>query len=233
MRPRAPLAARVQECINVLCGKAQPDLFAGVDEGEHRADGAAEYQAANPPLVCAPVGSGLLVNIPGLTNRDITCLNEVGLKTLSDLEEECGGDLANVPGLLESWVDEYTRGDADRVMKCIERHLRPELVPAKEPTGVQYPPNDDWRGQGLAIMGIDAKLLKVCKREEVLTIGDLHDWVDEDCRADGGFFGPGVLAKKLREVAKLTAVAAESQADRLYQFFADRGFRGVPEKEAA
>ena len=248
-RTRAALAARVQECIDVLCGKKTPDLFAQVAEEPEPQDGGITIVqcpkclvfskpglhecGGAEPIVCAPVGDGLLRDIPGITQQDADHMAAVGLTTLAILGEECGGDLDNAPGILESWVNEFTRGDADRIAKAIERHLNPTLAPPKEATGVSYPPNDGWRSQGLAIMGIEPKLLKACRKHEVSNMGELHDWIDEGSRDEGGFFGDGVLAKKLREIAKLTVAVAEAQADRLYQFFADKGFLGVPEKEAA
>lgn len=226
-KTRAALAARVQECIDVLCGKRTPDLFAEVEEEpETQGDG-------SQPIVCAPVGDGLLRDIPGVTQKDADRMAAVGLTTLADLGEECGGDLDNAAGLLESWVDEFTRGDADRIAKAIERHLNPATVPPAPEIGVVYPLKDDWRAQGLALMGLNEKLLRACKKQEVMTVGDLHDWIDEETRDRGGLFGPGVLATELERIGKIAAKWAKANAEILYQFFADKGFLGVPEKEAA
>jgi hypothetical protein len=240
-RGRAAIAARVQECIDVLCGKAQPDLFAGVDqeEEEHRADGAAEYQAAERaaeqvpgPVVCAPVGSARLADIPGLTKHDAACLGAVGLNTLADLQRECDDDLEKIAETLSHWAGAFTAGEAARIQEAVARHLNPASVPA-EPTGVQYPPGDKWRSQGLALMGLNEKLLKACKKEEVLTVGELHDWIDEEARQVGGFFGESgaVLVNELARIGKIAQKWAKANADILFQFFADKGFTGVPTKE--
>lgn len=224
---RKEIEARVQACIDVLCGRDMPSLFSGVNEEQ-----AGETIADAGPIVCAPVGDGLLRDIPGITPQDADRMAAVGLTTLSVLGEECGGDLDNAPGLLESWVEEFTRGDADRVAKAIERHLNPATVPPAPEIGVVYPLKDDWRGQGLALMGLNEKLLKACKKQEVMTVGDLHDWIDEEARDRGGFFGPGVLASELERIGKIAAKWAKANAEILYQFFADKGFVGVPEKES-
>lgn len=226
-KTRAALAARVQECIDVLCGKRTPDLFAQVAE-----EPAAVVETG--PIVCAPVGGGLLRDIPGVTQQDADRMAAVGLTTLADLGEECGGDLDNAPGVLECQVEEFTRGDADRIALAIERHLNPATVPPAPEIGVVMEPlKEDWRAQGLALMGLNEKLLKACKKQEVLTVGDLHDWIDEETRDRGGFFGPGVLAAELERIGKIAAKWAKANAEILYQFFADKGFLGVPEKEAA
>ncbi len=249
-KTRAGLAARVQECIDVLCGKRTPDLFADVsdEQPETQVDGITIVQCPKclvfskpgqhecggvEPIVCAPVGDGLLRDIPGITQEDADRMAAVGLTTLAVLGEECDGDLDNAPGLLESWVDEFTRGDADRIAKAIERHLNPATVPPAPEIGVVYPLKEDWRAQGLALMGLNEKLLKACKRSEVFTVGELHDWIDEESRDRGGFFGPGVLAAELERIGKIAAKWAKANAEILYQFFADRAFLGVPEKEAA
>jgi hypothetical protein len=238
---RAAIAARVQECIDVLCGKAQPDLFAGVgQEEEHRADGAAEYQAAQNaaervpgPVVCAPVGSARLADIPGLTKSDIACLGAVGLNTLADLQRECDDDLEKIAESLSNWAGAFTAGEAARIQKAVQRHLNPASVPAAEPTGVQYPSGGKWRSQGLALMQLNEKLLKACKKQEVSTVGELHDWIDEETRDRGGFFGPGVLASELERIGGIAAKWAKANAEIIYQFFADKGFLGVPDKEDA
>jgi hypothetical protein len=247
---RKDLADRVQQCIDVLCGRATPDLFSAVDQ--RRAD---ELAAAIPtrsttanailgdpsawadlvppgPVVCAPVGAGRLADIPGITEADTARLADCNLHTLADLEETCGGDLSVLPAILEDWLDGGAPGDADRIAKAVERHLKPASVPPVLETGVRYPAKDDWRKQGLALMGLNDKLLKACKKQEVLTVGDLHDWIDEETRDRGGFFGPGVLASELERIGKIATKWAKANAEILYQFFADQAFLGVPEKEA-
>lgn len=236
---RKDIHARVNQCLDVLCGRSPPDLFAAVDE--HRADGATEYQAANPPavtpeitgpIVCKPVGAALLSTIPVLTKEDIACLSAVGLNTLADLERVCQGNLDNLADALGRWPGVFTKGTAEGIQWAIEQHLKPATVPP-EPEGVDYPKCDGWRKQGLALLGLNEKLLKACKKEEVLTVGDLHDWIDEETRGEGGFFGPGVLGRELSRIGKIAAKWGEANAEILYQFFADYGFAGVPEKEAA
>jgi len=116
-RTRAALAARVQECIDVLCGKVSPDLFAGVPDADEpseakgivifqcpkclvfRRDHSGQCECGLPPaepapLVCAPVGSARLADIDGVTKEDAEFMAAVGLVTLADLAEECGDDLA-------------------------------------------------------------------------------------------------------------------------------------------
>jgi hypothetical protein len=227
---RKDLADRVQQCIDVLCGRATPDLFAGAEAQTERVPTPGE--TAGSPVVCDPVGAGLLRDIPGITREDADRMAAVGLTTLAVLAAECGDDLDNAAGLLESWVEEFTRGDADRIAKAIERHLKPGTVPP-ESKGVVYPPSEDWRDQGLALLGLNEKLLKACKREEVLTLGDLHDWIDEGARQLGGFFGESgaVLVNELARVGKIATKWAKANADILFQFFADKGFVGVPTKE--
>jgi hypothetical protein len=183
---RKDIDARVKACIDVLCGRSPPDLFTGVDE--HRADGAAEYQAANPPTA---------------------------VPTSPATEFAPQGDQS-------VWCD---------LVPPFAGMQRPGAV--YEPEGVHYPKRDDWRKQGLALLGLNEKLLKACKKEEVLTVGDLHDWIDEETRDEGGLFGPGVLARELSRIGKIAAKWGEANAEILYQFFADKGFAGVPEKEAA
>jgi hypothetical protein len=98
-----------------------------------------------------------------------------------------------------------------------------------EPAGVQYPTTDDWRKQGLALMGLSEKLVKACKRQEVFAVGELHDWIDEESRDEGGVFGRGVLKDSLRSIGKITLAQAAQDSEKLFQFFADYGFRAVPE----
>lgn len=245
-KTRAAKAARVQECIDVLCGKVTPDLFADVTDVADQPNAGGEllivqcpkclvfskpgrHECGVGPVVCAPVGGGLLRDVSGVTQEDADRMRAAGLTTLADLGEECGGDLDNAPGVLECQVGGFTRGDA---AKAIERHLNPATVPP-ETTGVRYPTKDDWRKQGLALMGLNEKLLKACKRSEVFTVGDLHDWIDEETRDRGGIFGPGVLASELKRIANLPQKWAKTNAEILYQFFADQAFLGVPDKEAA
>ena len=213
---RAPMAARVAQCIDVLCGRAAPSLF-------ETAEPAAELPG---PIVCKSVGQSRLTDVPALTAEDIARLSCCEIHTLTDLGEECGGDLHKLAeSLLEHWAGTFTAGDADRIQQALVGYLCP-VTP--EPKGVSYPTTDKWRKQGLALLHLNEKLLKACKREEVLTVGELHDWIDEETREEGGFFGPGVLARELTRIGKIAAKWGEHNAEILYQFCADSGFLGVP-----
>lgn len=152
---RVEIAARVAQCIDVLCGRATPGLFDAADYGADHAWRENDY---------GPKGN------------------------------------AKTP----------------------------------EPDGVQYPAHDGWRQLRLVSLGLNEKLLKACKREEVFTVGELHDWIDEENRGQhGGFFGEGVLAHWLGAIGKISNKLAEANAEILYQFFADQGFLGVPEGGAS
>jgi hypothetical protein len=241
---RKDIAARVAQCIDVLCGRGTPDLFAAVDEPAAAVptpsttanapvgDPSAWADLAASPMICDPVGAGRLADIAGLTKEDIACLSAVGLNTLADLERVCQGNLDSLADALGWWPGVFTKGTAEGIQWAIEQHLKPATVPP-EPAGVRYPTDDAWRKQGLALLGLNEKLLKACKKEEVLTVGDLHDWIDEETRGDGGFFGPGVLARELSRIGKIAAKWGVANAEIIYQFLADYGFAGVPKKEAA
>jgi hypothetical protein len=224
---RVAIATRVAQCIDVLCGRAAPSLFETVEPAEP----AAELPG---PIVCKPVGQSRLTDVPGLTAEDIARLSCCEIHTLTDLGEECGGDLSKLAeSLLEHWAGTFTAGDADRIQRALVAYFCP-VTP--EPKGVSYPATDKWRKQGLALLHLNEKLVKACKREEVLTVGELHDWIDEEAREKGGFFGPGVLADCLRAIGKIGKIGekiAEANAEILYQFCADSGFLGVPESGAS
>jgi hypothetical protein len=79
-KTRAALAARVQECIDVLCGKRTPDLFAQVDEDEHTA---AEHLDPLGTLgetlltAIAPTGAGNSVAIHLSVNDETQTLRDL------------------------------------------------------------------------------------------------------------------------------------------------------------
>jgi hypothetical protein len=215
---RVAIATRVAQCIDVLCGRAAPSLFETVEP-------AAELPG---PIVCKSVGQSRLTDVPGLTAEDIARLSCCEIHTLTDLGEECGGDLHKLAeSLLEHWNGTFTTGDADRIQRALVAYLAPVTVPP-EPKGVRYPTTDKWRHQGLALMHLNEKLLKACKRQEVFTVGELHDWIDEENREQGGFFGRGVLKDSLRSIGKMTLTQAAQDSEILFQFCADSGFLGVP-----
>jgi hypothetical protein len=89
------------------------------------------------PIVCAPVGDGLLRDIPGITQEDADRMAAVGLTTLADLERACDAVRAAhsnpdhyAPGVgsqlyevLRKYPGVFTPGDVTRIGDAVVDHL--------------------------------------------------------------------------------------------------------------
>lgn len=82
------------------------------------------------PIVCAPVGSGRLADIPGVDADDAACLNAVGIITLAGLEQklealraERGRQNATIYDVLRQYGGVFSGGDATRIGDAITDHL--------------------------------------------------------------------------------------------------------------
>jgi hypothetical protein len=148
-RDRVTLAERVQACIDVLCGRATPDLFTPaatppvVAEPQPAEDLPADDTPAPP---ATPPASGLLADIPGITADDAHDMAAAGLRTLADLEAALAGGLtdyyratrsvnAQVYKVLVVPKGVFLGPDADRVANAVEKYLTvaaPAAVPAEE-----------------------------------------------------------------------------------------------------
>ena len=76
------------------------------------------------PLVCGPIGSLELIDVAGLTASDAACLTAVGLRTLADLEDACGGNLSRVEAVLGEFPGAFTPGDVARIAAAVRDHFR-------------------------------------------------------------------------------------------------------------
>lgn len=82
------------------------------------------------PVVCAPVGSGRLADIPGIDADDAKCLAACGITTLAGLEQrldalraERGRQNATIYDVLRSYPGVFTPGDCTRIGDAITDHL--------------------------------------------------------------------------------------------------------------
>lgn len=82
------------------------------------------------PVVCAPLGSGRLADIHGITKDDAACLHAVGITTLTGLETkldalraERGRQNATLYDVLRQYGGAFTPGDAERIGDAIMDHL--------------------------------------------------------------------------------------------------------------
>lgn len=165
-RERVTLAERVQACIDVLCGRATPDLFTPAATPPPADDVPVavpvvvvqtpataavptskvnEVPADTPP---APPASGLLRDIPGITADDADDLDAAGLRTLADLEEKLTADLSDYFRATRSVSSQvykvlvvpkgvFLGPDADRVANAMEKYLT--VAEADEPTPANEP----------------------------------------------------------------------------------------------
>ncbi len=97
------------------------------------------------PLVCKPVGEGLLRDVPGVTAADAAKLETNGLRTLADLEARIRERLSALARQIDSLNTQiYTvlgvkaggpllGDDADRLANAIDKHLN-AATPAELPT---------------------------------------------------------------------------------------------------
>lgn len=138
-RDRVTLSERVQACIDVLCGRATPDLFTppatpAVVVAEPQPVEEEPPAEAAPPAPPLPPPSGLLRDIPGLTPADAEDLEGINLRTLADLEAKLTEDLsdyfratrsvnAQVYKVLVVPKGVFLGPDADRVANAVEKYL--------------------------------------------------------------------------------------------------------------
>ena len=151
-RDRVTLSERVQACIDVLCGRATPDLFTppatpAVVVAEPQPVEEEPPAEAAPPAPPLPPPSGLLRDIPGLTPADAEDLEGINLRTLADLEAKLTEDLsdyfratrsvnAQVYKVLVVPKGVFLGPDADRVANAVEKYLTVAAVPVVEPAEV-------------------------------------------------------------------------------------------------
>lgn len=140
-RERKPKAERVQACIDVLCGRATPDLFTPaatppVPELPPPPPAEAEVvEEPTAPPTPTPPASGLLRDIPGITPDDAHDMAAAGLRTLADLEARLAEGLSDyyratrainnqVYKVLVVPSGMFLGPDADRVATAVDKYLR-------------------------------------------------------------------------------------------------------------
>lgn len=159
-RDRVVIAERVQACIDVLCGRATPDLFTSAVVPPTPAE--VVEKVANPPVVPAPAPapipeptpeptpapapppapqSALLRDIPGITATDADDLDAAGLRTVADLEAKVnalGGYEWKTLNMKIYKVLLVPAGpllgpDADRIANVVDKYMTVGGVPDATP----------------------------------------------------------------------------------------------------